>query len=309
MIVINGLRRLKKPVKASVVTAGVFDGVHLGHRKVITETVKRARALGLKSVVLTFDPHPARVLHPLEPVPSLISLGHRIKLIGELGADIIVVANFSESFAGLSAEEFVKDVLVTKLGAREVCVSEGFFFGKGAAAGLTLLKKFGIKYGFKVNVVRPVKIDSGIVSSSRIRKAITGGQIRLAERYLGRPVSILGTVIRGISLASELGYPTANINPHHEVVPPSGVYAVKVSFKGRVLKGVLNIGIRPTFFAPRDLEPSIEVHIFNFRQRIYGEDLEVLFVKKIRAEVRFGNRQDLVKRIRHDADMAKSILK
>lgn len=309
MTVIKGLRRLRRPVEASVVTVGVFDGVHLGHRKVIAGTVERAKALGVRSVVLTFDPHPAMILHPGTWVPSLMSLDHRIRLIGELGVDIIIVANFSKSFASITAEKFVKDVLVSKLGAREVCASKGFFFGKGAEASLELLKKLGARYGFKVDVVKAARVGSGIVSSSRIRKAITAGDIALAARLLGRPVSVLGTVVKGISLASSLGYPTANINPHHEVVPPSGVYAVKVLFRGKMLKGVLNIGMRPTFFAPRDCEPNIEVHIFNFRRHIYGEDLEVLFIKKIRDEVRFENRQELVREIRRDVDIAKSVLR
>lgn len=309
MTVINGLRALKKPVRGSVVTIGVFDGVHIGHRKVIAGAVERAKARRLDSVVMTFEPHPLKVLHPLSWIPSLISLEHRIRLIEELGADILVVAKFSKEFSRMSAEKFIKDILVSNLGAREIYVSEGFCFGRGAAADTGMIKDIGRRFGVRVNVIKPVKVGGRTVSSSIIRKLIAEGDIDTAARFLGRPVSVLGTVVRGANLARELGYPTANINPHHEVVPPGGVYAVKVRFRGRALKGVLNIGLRPTFFSPRDREPNIEVHIFSFHKKIYSQDLEVLFVKKIRDEVKFKGRQELVDRIRQDVKLARDILR
>lgn len=306
MKVIKGLRQVKTPVGGSVVTIGVFDGVHIGHRRIIEMVVKRAKRLGIKSVVLTFDPHPIDILRPKSRIPSLISLGHRIRLIESLGADILIVVKFSKTFAKLSAGKFAKDILVSRLGAREVYVSEGFYFGKGAGADKEKLKDMGRALGFKVNIVAPVKADGHTVSSSLIRRAIAKGDLALGAKLLGRPVSILGTVVRGARLARELGYPTANVNPHHEVIPPSGVYAVRVSYRGISFKGVLNIGTRPTFFGPRDREPSIEAHIFDFHKHIYGEDLEILFIKKLREEVKFKDRADLVRRIRKDAKQARA---
>lgn len=308
MRIVRGLKDLKRPSKAAVLTIGVFDGVHIGHRKVIKEAVRRAKELRLTSCVLTFDPHPLKVLRPGSRVPSLISLGHRMKLIEELGVDIIVVANFSRPFAKLSAGSFVKDILVSKLRAKEIYISEGFYFGKGGLADARTLEKIGKLFGLYAHVVKPVKIAGRIVSSSVIRKFIVNGDIDIAAKFLGRPVSILGTVVKGISLARELGYPTANINPHHEVIPPSGVYAVNVLFKGRKLNGVLNIGVRTIFFSPRDREPNIEVHIFNFHKAIYGEDLEIAFVKKLRDEVRFKNRDEMIRKIRQDVRLARCVL-
>ena len=163
--------------------------------------------------------------------------------------------------------------------------------------------------GFRVNIAKSIKVGRGIVSSSLVRKLITSGEIKKASRLLNRRVSVLGTVVEGVGLARELGYPTANLNPHHEVIPPSGVYAVFVKFHGRLYKGVLNIGLRPTFYAPRDREPAIEVHIFDFKSNIYGHNLEVSFVKKIRDEIAFEDRHGLVKQIKDDERKTRNILK
>jgi riboflavin kinase/FMN adenylyltransferase len=300
MRLLRGLGRLRLPEGGSITTIGVFDGVHLAHARIIGGAVKRARALGLKSVVITFDPHPARVLGGAAGVPSLISLEHRIRLIGALGPDYIVVARFTRSFAALKPEAFASRVLVSKAGAREVYIGDNFYFGRGASAGPASLEKIGRRLGFRVHIVPAVRIGSRRVSSSAIRALVRSGRLAEASRLLGRPVSVYGTVARGARIARELGYPTANINPHHEVTPPSGVYAVCANRAGRIYKGILNIGTRPTFYAPRDREPAIEVHMFGFRRKIYGEDIEVSFIKKIRDERRFRSARDLVRQIHKD---------
>lgn len=297
-----------KIFKGTVLTIGVFDGVHVGHRKIIKVCVARSRKLGIDSVVLTFDPHPLKVLHSRSVVPSLISLDHRIRLIRELGVDITAVLNFTKAVAGLTPEQFVKKILVERFRVKEVCVGEDFRFAKSGKGDIDVLRRLGERYGFRVKAITHVRMGGRIVSSSLIRKTIIGGDLRRARRLLGRPVSVLGTVVRGANLARELGYPTANINPHHEVVPPSGVYAVLVNLGNRRLKGVLNIGVKPTFYSSRDLEPSIEVHIFDFNKKIYGKDIEVLFVKKIRPEVKFKSREALMKRIMKDTGIARRIL-
>lgn len=310
MRVVHGLRGFKRSAKATALAIGVFDGLHIGHRKIIERVVRDAKKLKVKSVVLTFDPHPAKVLHPKNHgVPSLISIGHRIKLIEELGVDILVVMDFSRALADLAPEDFARKVLADKLGAREVCVGDNFYFGKGCAAGVDDLNRFGRLFGFKVNVVKSIRMGRNIVSSSLIRKLITSGELRKASKLLGRRVSVLGTVISGARLARELGYPTANLNPHHEVVPPGGVYAVFVKFKEKTYKGVLNIGLRPTFYSPRDRESAIEVHIFDFKGKIYGHDLEVFFVKKLRDEAVFAGKDDLVRQIKKDEEAARDALK
>ena len=234
---------------------------------------------------------------------------HRIRIIEELGADIILVINFTGPFAKIRPEEFVKNILIGKLGMRRIYVGENFYFGKGAGAGTAALKKFAGSFSFKIKVIKPVKTGRLVVSSSLIRRLIINGELDKASKLLGRPVSVLGTVVSGSKLARSLGYPTANINPHHEVIPPSGVYAVRIRYGRRLLKGVLNIGVRPTFYSPKDEEPAIEVHIFGFHRGIYGKDLEILFVKKIRDERKYKDRSELMAQIEKDSRAARRILK
>lgn len=309
MKVLRGLNSLHRAPRSSVVTIGVFDGVHVGHDKVIRKAIARARTSGLESIVITFDPHPAKTLGGSSAAPSLISLGHRIRLIGRMDPDYLVVLRFTKALASLSPEAFARSILLSHAGAREVHVGENFYFGKGARAGAYDLQRLGRRLGFAVTVAKTVRIGGARVSSSRIRRLISGGRLREAGRLLGRPVSVLGTVVSGANLARELGYPTANLNPHHEVIPPSGVYAVMVRYGSRIFRGVLNIGKRPTFYAPRDREPAIEVHIFGFSERIYGRDLEVFFIGKIRDERRFSGKEELVRQIEKDEKSALGILR
>lgn len=308
MIIYRGIKSIRK-IKGSVATIGVFDGVHKGHRAVINNVVRRASRLGVKSVVITFDPHPAKVLKKGGGAPSLISLDHRINLIRELGVDILVILSFTRNLARYSPERFFNRVLVDLLGVKEVYVGDNFFFGRGASAGAGRLRSIAGSSSVKIEVVRPVMVGDRVASSSLVRKLILSGQLDSAGKVLGRPVSILGTVVRGRKLARSLGYPTANINPHHEVIPPRGVYAVKVRYGNRYLGGVLNIGWKPTFFGPRDMEPTVEVHIFGFRRKIYGKDLEIVFVRKVRDEVRFRDGSDLARQIGRDISASKGILK
>ena len=238
---------------------------------------------------------------------SLISLGHRIRLIKELGADILVVLKFTKALADLPPEKFVKNILIKRFGMREMYTSGNFYFGKGASAGVSALKKMSEEFGFKLRVVKSRRSGGVVVSSTHIRRLIVEGAIAEASRFLGRPVSILGTVVSGSKLAKTLGYPTANINPHHEAIPPAGVYAVRIKFAGSIYRGILNIGARPTFFDKRARsEPVIEVHIFGFNKRIYGKDLEILFVKKIRSERKFKSLNALIAQIKNDERKAKS---
>jgi len=309
MRVIRGLNRIAEPVGASVVTVGVFDGVHRGHRRVIEKIVARARSYpkALESVVVTFDPHPAKVLHS-KKAPSLISLEHRIRLLEELGVDKVVILNFTKDFSELTPENFVKDILISKLGAKFIYVGANFYFGKKAGGGLKELENIAGVFGVKVYAVAPLKAGGRIVSSSIVRSLIANGEIGKAKKLLGRPVSILGTVLQGARFARVLGYPTANINPHHEVIPPAGVYAVLVKVRGMLRGGILNIGVKPTFYGPKDEEPNIEAHIFDFKSHIYGDEIEVFFVKKIRDERRFKDAASLTAQIKRDQALAKKIL-
>ncbi len=308
MKILTGLRKLGSQPRGSVVTIGVFDGVHIGHKAIIGKATAFARKSGLASVVITFDPHPVKILKPGSGAHSLISLKHRIRLIEGLGADILLVVKFTRSFSNMAAGSFVRNVLLRKFRMKRICIGEDFYFGKGAGASAGALRKLGVRHGFKVTVVRQVKSDGHVVSSSRIRKLISEGDLGGAARLLGRPVSVLGTVVKGSGIARGLGCPTANVNPHHEVIPPRGVYAVRAAFGGKEFGGILNIGFRPTFYSSRDEEPTIEVHLFGFKGDMYNKDIEVYFVKRIRGETRFGSKAALARQIAKDMAAARRIL-
>ena len=308
MKIIRGLRHLKRQSKDSVVTIGVFDGLHIGHRTIIRKTVAAARKAGLASVLVTFDPHPAKVLRSSRKVPSLISMEHRIRLIEELGVDVVLIAKFTRSFSKMASEKFVKSILVGKLRMKEIYVGENFYFGRGAGGGTKSLRRIAKRYVFRATIVRSVKSGGRVISSSLIRQLISEGKLREAARLLGRPVSVLGTVVKGSGIARGLGYPTANVNPHHETIPPRGVYAVRARYGKKEFRGILNIGFRPTFYSSRDEEPTVEVHLFSFKGNLYNKDIEVYFVKKIRNERRFRSKARLIGQIEKDVKIAKTML-
>lgn len=308
MKVIRGINNVARPAGGSVVAVGVFDGVHIGHARLIGKVVRRSHELGCKSIVVTFEPHPAKLLRRDEYTPTLIATAHKIRLIGELGVDILVILKFSRAFSRLTPSRFIRNIIVGGLNAREIYASPKFYFGRGGRAGIAELRRIAAPYGIRVHIIAPAKVSGTVVGSSRIRRLILRGDLETAARFLGRDVSVLGTVVAGSRFGRTLGYPTANINPHHEVVPPSGVYAVMIRLNGKDYKGVLNIGTRPTFYSPRDSEPTIEAHIFGFKGDIYGRDVEVFFKEKIRDEIRYKDRDALIERIRMDCRLALKIL-
>lgn len=323
MKVVYGISKIERPLKRAVVTVGIFDGVHIGHQFILKKTIARAKRIGGTSVVVTFNPHPLKVLRPQASPALLTSLNHRIGLIACLGADVCLVMNFTKRFCCLSPGNFIKNILVKKLRTREIFVGDNFHFGYGEKGSIKLLQDMSEKFAFKVNCVNPVRnydiasskedISNGVnilknrgsvISSTQIRLLIERGKIKQAAHLLDRPVSILGTVIKGSARGRWMGYPTANIDPHQEAIPPRGVYAVRIKLGKRNLSGLLNIGTRPTFSLPAN-RPSIEVHIFDFKEDIYGRDLEISFVKKLRCERRFLTKEQLAKQIERDCRQAK----
>ena len=304
MKIIYGINKIKK-FKKPVVALGVFDGVHRGHRRILNAAVSKARQIGGQSVALTFWPHPQRE-------ESLYSLEHRLRLFTELGIDLCVVINFSSYFAGIKAESFIKNFLVDKLGVAHVYVGRDFRFGNKAGGDLGLLERLGKVYGFKAKGFNIVHINGLPITSTLIRSLIKKGKIKEAQNLLQRPVSILGTVKRGARLGRILGYPTANINPQHEVIPACGIYAVRIILDKNKFKGVCYIGRRPTV-SPRRVESrqnkiNIEVHIFNFNKNIYAKFIEIQFVQRIRLDKKFPSLALLAKQIEKDVISAKKIL-
>ncbi len=296
--------------RKNAIAIGVFDGVHKGHCRILEETAWLADRTKGKSIVVTFDPHPASVFNPKNSAPSLISLKHRLKLMRESGIDKCVVFNFTKKFSKITPLAFIKNILVKKLNAGCVVVGEDFRFGANRQSGVEYLKLKGKEFGFVVKEIKTLKYKGYPVSSSLIRRSIQNGSLDFAGRLLGRPVTIMGTVVKGNMFGRKIGFPTANINPHHEVIPPTGVYAVRVKIDTKQHKGVLNIGTRPTFYGlyKNDKEPTIEVYIFNFSKNIYKKTAEVEFVKRLRKEKKFFHKEALIKQIKSDIISAKKIL-
>lgn len=284
---INNIRKFRKPV----VALGVFDGVHLGHRKILRAVVNKARHISGTGIVVTLWPDPHREA-------SLYSLEHRLRLIAGLGIDVCIVINFNKRFSMISAEDFIKDILVKKIGAEYVYVGRNFRFGRQGRGDYKCLLKLSSFCNFKLKVFSLNRINNQPISSTYIRRLITKGKLNTAQKLLSRPVSILGTVIKGSSLATQLGFPTANINPHHEVLPPSGIYAVSVILNNKNFRGVCYIGSKPTFRL--GIERHIEVYIFDFHKEIYGKYLEIQFIRKIRDEKKFASVSLLAAEIKKD---------
>ena len=296
---------INKPVKKGVVISfGVFDGVHIGHQALIQRMLKQASELEMETVVLTFDPHPALSTLGAAP-PSITTIEKKIELLKTQGVSRVVVEDFNEEFSQLSPEEFVYDMLLGKFHAQEIVVGYDCAFGKNRAGDKWLLKKLGENYGTVVEIVEPYNLHGEVVSSTRVRNTIQQGDLDLANILLGRFYSISGTVVSGKGIGKKLGYATANLQTKNEVLPPSGVYAVKVYVNERLFNGVLNMGIQPTM---SDGEFRIEAHILDFEGKLYGHCMEIFFVKKIRDERVFASPKDLAEQIEKDKLITREIL-
>ena len=294
------MKKIYRPYKLrkAVASIGIFDGVHRGHKKILHKLIMEAKKQNAKSLIITFYPHPRVLLNKDSNVPLLTSLEHRIRLIKDTGVDFLYVIRFTKSFSRMEPDEFIKKILVKGINIKALVVGKNFLFGQKGKGNFSLLSKLSKEYGFRLFGVEPLVMKKSLISSTRIRRAIEKGDLKTASSMLGRPVSILGTVVRGRGIGRKLGFPTANINPHHEAIPPSGVYAVDVIVDRKTCKGILNIGISPTF--KKNKESTIELHIFNFRKDIYAKDAEIIFKKKIRNERRFNSIEALRKQIKLD---------
>jgi riboflavin kinase / FMN adenylyltransferase len=300
---IPDLERFTGPLFLAI---GVFDGVHRGHQTVISTSADHARAANGTPVVVTFDPHPEKVLRPAQAPHLLTATQHKIAAIRELGVDHLLVINFDKSFAATEPEDFVQQLVIHSKPLREICVGHEWTFGKNRRGNLEFLKALGAQFRFEVVGVPPVKANSEVVSSTAIRKAIECGDFAKAAAMLGREYTILGTVTRGDSLGKKIGFPTANLSAHSEQFPPNGVYAAKAKIDDQLYGGVINLGVRPTIAAGKS-ERILEIHLFDFDRDIYGTDIEVRFLKFLRPEKKFENIDALVQQIRRDSEEARQI--
>lgn len=291
----------------SAVTVGSFDGVHLGHRKIFEQLMKCAKENGLKSTIVTFDPHPRKVLGTAGVnLKLLTTLEEKIKIFKEIGIDRLLIIPFTREFSRLSPREFVETILVGKLKVREMVIGHDHHFGRDRQGGLEKLIKLGETHGFHVIEVPAITCDGELISSSVIRKHIEKGKMETVCRFLGRCYSLTGTVVKGDGRGKEMGFPTANleISNGDKVIPRKGVYAVDINNGGRMFKGMMNIGHRPTFNFD---SLTLEVHIFNFDAEIYGQKVEIYFKKYIREEMKFPNMEALKSQLEKDKEQCKYV--
>jgi len=288
--------------RGGVLTIGNFDGVHLGHQAMLRRVVERARELDAPAVVMTFDPHPMRVLHP-QRAPKLIqTLRQREEAIAALGVDALVVVPFTREFAALPAEEFVRDLLSRRLGAREVHVGSSFAFGCGKRGNVDLLSRLGAEAGIRVAPLDTVADGTDPVSSTRVRTLLEAGAVADVRRLLGRPYAMDGLIAKGDRMGRKLGFPTINLKSENELYPRDGVYVTRVLLRSfeRTFDCVTNIGRRPTVY--EDYATTVESYIFDFSSDVYGEPIRLSFFERLRDEMVFPSMLELTAQIRRDVE-------
>jgi len=296
------LSQLRGPVFLAI---GVFDGVHLGHQAVISTSAEHARAANGTPVVVTFDPHPEKVLRPQAATHLLTATPHKIALIRELGVAHLLIIKFDKQFAATEPEDFVQQLVEHSKPLREICVGHEWSFGKNRRGNLKLLNEFGARFDFGVVGIPPVTVNGELVSSTTIRQALEAGDLAKAARMLGREYTILGTVVRGDDLGKKIGFPTANLSAHNEQFPPNGVYFAEARLDGAIYPGVVNLGCRPTVSSKT--ERILEIYLLDFEGDIYGKDIEVRFIRYLRPEKKFENIDALVRQIKFDVQQAREL--
>lgn len=306
MNVIHDLKELEQPLKNPVLTIGNFDGVHKGHLALFNKVKERAQAIEGHSVVMTFEPHPLKVMKPGNGPPLITPTRQKLKLISDAGVDVILCLPFSRQFAAVTAQDFVQDILLHKIGIKEIVVGYDYTFGYKRHGDVSLLKAMGKELGFKVHVVGPIHVDEALVSSTSIRNLVHEGKLADAKKFLGRDYQICGTVVKGQNRGGRLlGCPTANLNLIDELIPRGGVYAVTVIMDGKHYKGVTNIGFNPTFGINA---LSVETHLLDFTGDMLGKTVKINFIERLRDEKTFNGVEDLSNQIALDIEQASEIL-
>jgi riboflavin kinase/FMN adenylyltransferase len=309
MLHIQNLSDISHPFKRAVVTIGNFDGVHIGHQALFYEVIERSHAMDGTSIAITFEPHPLRVLKKDSSPPLITMFEQKVELIERSGMDVLISIPFTLEFAAISARSFVEDLLVRRIGMKAIVVGEDYAFGKNREGNIALLNSLAPRLGFEVIVTGMIRTLQGTlerISSTAIRELVQAGEMPHACRMLGRHFQIRGTVVAGRDRGGKLlGFPTANLKLDDELCPRAGIYAVTVETQGRLLQGVANIGYSPTF---DDFQFTVEVHILDFKNMIYGQRIRVNFIKRIRDEMKFPSLAALREQIAEDAQTARQLL-
>ena len=309
MELVENIDKIEKPYKNAVITIGNFDGVHIGHQALFYEVIEKADSIGGTSIVMTFDPHPVRVLKQNGHLPLITLNEQKIELIENSGIDVLICTQFNKAFAAISAKEFVENLLLKCIGMKAIVVGKDYTFGRNREGNLDLLQTYADNLGFEVIVADWVQTSKGLpdrISSTRTRELVMAGEVAKAKKLLGRYYQIRGVVTTGRNRGGRLlGFPTANITLHDELCPKNGVYAVSIDCMEKKYHGVANIGYSPTF---DDGVFSVEVHILDFNENIYGQKIRVNFVQRIRDEIKFSDITELSDAIRKDIEKARKTL-
>jgi riboflavin kinase/FMN adenylyltransferase len=306
MIVFKGQENITGDFRGAFVTIGNFDGVHLSHQFICRKLASEAKQAGAKSLVITFDPHPKMVLHPdIRPFYLITTLDEKLKLLNDCGIDAVLVIPFSLNYSRMTAEEFVREFLGKKLAIRKIIIGHDYTFGQGKKGNSDYLMSYGKEIGFTVEVVDAFKVGENIISSTLVRTLILRGDFKTVTSLLGRHYNVAGIVVSGKGRGVGLGFPTANIEPEKELLPPQGIYAAFVDAEGKRYLSALNIGEKPTF---SDYTFTFEVYLLDFSGDLRGKRLNTAFVEKIRDIIKFDSPEKLKKQIAADVEKARSIL-
>ena len=283
----------------SILTLGTFDGIHQGHRKIISKLTSESKKHDLKSIILTFFPHPRNIVSS-KKIKSISTIDEKIQIFSELNLDELIIQNFNKSFSEMGAEEFIK-LLVNNLNLKKIIVGYNHRFGKNRSADIDVLRDFSTKYDFEVVEIKAFEVEKIKISSTKIRNAIDDGNIDICNNYLGYNFNINGIVVKGKSIGKSIGFPTANINiaEEYKIIPKNGVYLVRCFFEKNKFYGMMNIGYNPTFGSN---EKTIEVNIFDFSKDLYDKNIRIEFLKFIRDEIKFDNAQELQNQLINDRE-------
>lgn len=307
MEIVRGYGSVPRRLRNPVVAIGNFDGVHRGHQAIFDLVREQAAAQGGESVVLTFEPHPVKVLAPALAPALITTYARKLELVAECGIDVAVVQPFDPALAAMSADQFIQEALVRALGARGVVVGYNFSFGHGRAGTPEMLRGAGAELGFTVTVVAPLTFDGLVTSSTKVREFVLDGRVDAATKLLGREFELNGAVVRGAGRGRQIGVPTANLQPEEELIPRGGVYVGHVRRRGARLPAVINVGINPTFVDGGS--QTIEAHVLDFEADLYDERLTFEFHQRLRSEQRFSGVAELVARIKADIEQGREILR